>query len=108
MDRATALAEIEALKTGLDETCDLLMTQAETGLALASQPAPDVSRLSAVFTEIMSLCSFQDLAGQRLGRLADLISGAGADDRPDAHLLNGPANRNGLSQSAADALFDDK
>lgn len=106
MDRAAALAEIEALKTGLDETCDRLMTQAEAGMALASQPTPDASRLSAVFVEIMSLCSFQDLAGQRLSRLADAISGAGADARPDAHLLNGPANRGGLDQSAADALFD--
>lgn len=108
MDRTAALAEIEALRIGLDETCDRLMTEAEAGLALVSQPAPDVDRLSAVFTEILSLCSFQDLAGQRLSRLAGAISGAGGDARPDAHLLNGPANSGGLDQSAADALFDDR
>jgi hypothetical protein len=107
MDRAAALSEIEALGAALDEACDRLMTEAETGLALASQPAPDVARLSAVFAEIMSLCSFQDLAGQRLSRLAGALSGADADARPDAHLLNGPANSGGLDQSAADALFDD-
>jgi hypothetical protein len=107
MDRPAALAEIEALRAALDQACDQLMTQAETGLDLASRPAPDASRLSGIFAEIMSLCSFQDLAGQRLSRLADAISGAPTDTRPDAHLLNGPTDRGGLDQSAADALFDD-
>lgn len=108
MDRSAALAEIEALKASLDRVCDQLMTQAEAGLALSSGAAPQAERLSAVFTEILSLCSFQDLAGQRLSRLADALSGVAADARPDAHLLNGPANAGGLDQSAADALFDDR
>lgn len=107
MTVADALAEIEALKVGLDETCDRLMTQAEAGLALTSETSLDAARLSAVFTEILSLCSFQDLAGQRLSRLAAALSGNSADARPDAHLLNGPANEGGLDQSAADTLFDD-
>jgi hypothetical protein len=107
MDRAAALAEIEALKTSLDEACDQLMTQAESGLALASAQTVDPDRVAAAFSEILSLCSFQDLAGQRLSRLADLLGGA-SDARPDAHLLNGPANAGGLDQSAADALFDER
>jgi hypothetical protein len=108
MDRSAALAEIEALSAALDEACDRLMTEAETGLALASQPTPDVARLSAVFAEVLSLCSFQDLAGQRLSRLANAIAGSTVDTRPDAHLLNGPADSGGLDQSAADALFDER
>ena len=107
MDRAAALIEIEALKASLDEACDQLMTQAETGLTLASASPLDRDSLTAVFSEILSLCSFQDLAGQRLSRLADLLSGDAGDTRPDAHLLNGPANVGGLDQSAADALFDE-
>lgn len=108
MDRAAALIEIEALKASLDEACDLLMTQAETGLALAAAQTVDPDRVAAAFSEILSLCSFQDLAGQRLSRLADLLSGSAADARPDAHLLNGPANAGGLDQAAADALFDER
>lgn len=107
MDVTAALVEIEALKAVLDEACDRLMTEAETGLALVSEPSPDPGRIAAVFTEILSLCSFHDLAGQRLGRMADALSGNTADARSDAHLLNGPANTGGLDQSSADALFDD-
>lgn len=108
MDRTAALAEIQALKVLLDEACDQLMTQAEAGIALISAETIDRDRASAAFSEIFSLCCFQDLAGQRLSRLADAISGAETDTRPDAHLLNGPANAGGLDQSAADAVFDDR
>ena len=104
----TALAEIEALKAVLEEACEGLMTQAEAGLAVVSDPSPDPDRLSTIFSEILTLCGFQDLAGQRLDRLADALSGAAADERPDAHLLNRPANSGGLDQSAADALFDER
>lgn len=103
-----ALAEIEALKAALDEACDRLMAQAEAGLAVVSGPTPDPDRLSTIFSDILSLCGFQDLAGQRLDRLADILAGGSSDARPDAHLLNGPANAGGLDQSAADALFDDR
>jgi hypothetical protein len=103
-----ALAEIEALQQALDDVCDQLMTQAEAGLALAADPGVESVQLTAIFSEILSLCGFQDLAGQRLNRLAAALSGATADTRPDAHLLNGPADAGGLDQSAADALFEDK
>lgn len=106
MDATAALLEIGALKSGLDETCDALMTQAERGLALAMALGPEAQPVSDVFVEILSLCSFQDLAGQRLTRLSGAITNAGLDNRPDAHLLNGPANAGGLDQAAADSLFD--
>lgn len=107
MDAKAALDEIEALTTSLDEACDRLMNAAESGIILVSAQTLDPERLSALFSEIMSLCSFHDLAGQRLGRLANVIAGVEADGRIDAHLLNGPANSGGLDQSATDALFDD-
>lgn len=105
MPIAAALTEIEALKTALDEVCDQLMAQAEAGLALTANPGADAAQLTPIFSEILSLCAFQDLAGQRLERLTAALSGASVDTRPDAHLLNGPANAGGLDQSAADALF---
>jgi chemotaxis regulatin CheY-phosphate phosphatase CheZ len=107
MDTA-ARAEIEALRAFLDDVCDQLMTQAETGLSLLAATPPASKAVEEVFSEIMSLCAFQDLAGQRLSRLADLIAGGTIDTRSDAGLLHGPADEGGLDQAAADALFDDR
>ncbi len=106
MDLGEALSEIEALKAGLDETCDALMVQVERGFLLANEQPHDVDGLKGVLAEIMTLCSFQDLAGQRLTRLSNAITGGSTDLRPDADLLHGPANAGGLDQAAADALFD--
>lgn len=106
MNTASALAEVEALRFMLNEACDALLGKIEIGLSLAADPSADIHTASDVFSDMLSLCSFQDLAGQRLTRLAALISDAPADTRPDAHLLNGPSDIAGLSQGAADALFD--
>lgn len=103
-----ALAEIEALRAFLDDVCDQLMTQAEHGLSLAAATPPSGPAISEVFSEIMSQCAFQDLAGQRLSRLADLIAGGAIDARPDADLLHGPTDDGALDQAAADALFNDR
>ena len=100
-----ALIEIEALKSELDAACDALLSAAQTGLELAADTPVDGVVVGGLFAEILSLCAFQDLAGQRLDRMAQALAGHAADRRPDAHLLNGPANGDGLDQAAADALF---
>jgi chemotaxis regulatin CheY-phosphate phosphatase CheZ len=85
--------------------------------------------------EIMTACSFQDITGQRTTKVVntlryieqrvntmieiwgvdrDVLGSADAstshrkmnDDRPDAHLLNGPALGDGVDQATIDALFD--
>lgn len=98
--------EIEALKAELETACDALLSAAQTGLELAADTPVDGETVGAMFAEILVLCSFQDLAGQRLDRLAARLAGGAAETRPDAHLLNGPANSDGLDQAAADTLFD--
>ena len=105
MDTALALIEIEALKSELEITCDALLSAALSGIEAATNPPDDGAGVTEIFAEIVSLCAFQDLAGQRLDRLSQQIAGGGVDRRPDAGLLHGPANGNGLDQSAADALF---
>ena len=105
MDPALALIEIETLKSELEIACDALLSAAQCGLDLSAARPADGEAMSAVFVEIMGLCAFQDLAGQRLDRLAAEIAGGAVDTRPDSDLLFGPANGNGLDQSAADALF---
>lgn len=106
MDRTLALIEIEALKSELEIAGDALLTAAQGGLDLASAQALSRPALLGAFSQILSLCAFQDLAGQRLDRLSRQIAGEVADRRPDAGLLHGPANGDGLDQAAADALFD--
>lgn len=105
MDAALARSEIEALRSELDAACDTLMSAAQSGLEVSADTPVDVETVGALFAEILSLCAFHDLACQRLDRLTAQISGGTADLRPDAALLHGPANGDGLDQAAADALF---
>lgn len=104
MDRTLALIEIEALKAELEIACDAILSAAQTGLELAADTPVDPELVSGMFAEIMGLCAFQDLGGQRLDRLARQIEGSVVDTRPDADLLHGP-DSDGLDQDAADALF---
>jgi hypothetical protein len=101
-----AQAEIEALKIELEAVCDALLSAAQTGLEMAADTPVDGEIVGGLFAEILGLCAFQDLAGQRLDRLSRALSGGIEDTRPDAHLLNGPTGDHGLDQAAADALFD--
>ena len=82
--------------------------------------------------EIMTACSFQDITGQRTSKVVNTlryieqrvntmieiwgVSGPGGslettshrkldDDRPDAHLLNGPALAGGMDQASIDAMM---
>lgn len=105
MDVALILMEIEALKGELEGVCDALLSAAQSGLELAADTPVDGDLVGGMFAEILSLCAFQDLAGQRLDRLSRRIAGGHRDRRPDARMLQGPANGVGLDQSAADALF---
>lgn len=101
-----ALIEIEAVRSTLDVAGDAILSAAQRGLAISSTTPVDGERFGEIFAEILALCAFQDLAGQRLDRLTHILAGEPLDQRPDAHLLNGPANGDGLDQAAADILFD--
>jgi hypothetical protein len=107
MDITEALAEIDALKAALEDVSDALMVRAEQGVIMTTDDPLDRATVAEVFAEIIALCGFYDLAGQRLARLSRALTGDAGDTRPDAHLLNGPANAGGLDQAAADALFND-
>ena len=100
-----ALIEIETLKSELEAACDALLSAAQTGLELSEDTPVDGEAVALMFAEILGLCAFQDLAGQRLDRMSRAMLGGAADQRADAHLLNGPT-RGGLDQAAADALFE--
>lgn len=86
-------------------------------------------RLDARATDIYTACSFQDVTGQRIGKVVqtlrflenrvlamieiwglediDVQKRAAGDERPDAHLLNGPARRGEeVNQANIDQLLD--
>lgn len=94
-----------------------------------------VDAIEAQCIEIMTACSFQDITGQRTTKVVntlryieqrvntmieiwslDTVAAPAADglashrkpgdDRPDAHLLNGPALGDGIDQAAVDEMFD--
>lgn len=102
MDARAVLSEIDALRLELDAAVDGLLSAAQRGL----DAGPDAEAARQLFAEVMALCAFHDLSGQRLDRIARTIARAPADVRPDARLLNGPAGPGGLDQAAADALFE--
>lgn len=105
MDAALALREIEALRSDLDRACDALLSAAQSGLEVSSDSPVDGEIVGGLFAELLSLCAFHDLASQRLDRLARQFAAPVADNRPDARLLQGPANGDGLDQAGADALL---
>jgi chemotaxis regulatin CheY-phosphate phosphatase CheZ len=94
-----------------------------------------IDSIEAQCIEIMTACSFQDITGQRTSKVVNTLryieqrvntmieiwgvdtsvaasaDAAAAhrkmnDDRPDAHLLNGPALGDGIDQAAVDALLN--
>ena len=98
-----------------------------------AEAAPEASAIAAEIgkqaTEIMTACSFQDLTGQRISKVVNALryietrinamieiwgideaarvaATAPADNRPDAHLLNGPQLEGAADQSEIDSLFE--
>jgi chemotaxis regulatin CheY-phosphate phosphatase CheZ len=117
-------------------TYDILNGAERIQAAAAKLPAaPEVSALAAEIgkqaTEIMTACSFQDLTGQRISKVVNALryietrinamieiwgideaaraaatAPAPADNRPDAHLLNGPQLEGAADQNEIDSLFE--
>jgi chemotaxis protein CheZ len=106
-----AEAIVEALRGEIERAADVILTAAEQALRKSASArtgdrsaSADVER--ALLT-ILEACAFQDLAGQRLARLAAILADTRpADAAPVDPLLYGPAlPGDGLDQAAADALF---
>ncbi len=128
----TAAGELEAILHTTQEAADQILTAAETLMGLCAElkaagAAPALAeRMEEQTLVLLTACSFQDLTGQRTGKvlkalrfiedrvtaMVDIWGTDGIqavpvpapDRREDAHLLNGPGA--GVSQSAIDALFD--
>ncbi len=103
MTRSDFLAEIAAVRSTLEGAAQTLLALSEQGLDLVQADPVDAGAVETLFLEILQACAFQDLADQRLERLAASATGR-VETRAAAHLLNGPA-ADGLDQTAADRLM---
>lgn len=102
-DIALATLIVDEVRGDLEEAATRILSLACKGLGQLRAPV-DLDALEAAFTGLLEASSFQDLTGQKLDRLEALLTGR-VEERPDSHLLNGPAGAEGLDQAAADRLF---
>lgn len=121
-----ATEELDEIVRSTERATSDILNAAENILKLADAVAPvakdQAAEVSSQATEILTACSFQDLTGQRITKVVNTLryleervnamieiwgieTGKAveepADERPDAHLLNGPA-RAGQEKSQAD------
>lgn len=127
-----ATEELDEIVRSTERATSDILNAAEHVLKLAEAVAPvaadKASDLSAHATEILTACSFQDLTGQRITKVVNTLryleqrvnamieiwgieSAKGieeqVDQRPDAHLLNGPARPgHEKSQTEIDAILN--
>jgi len=107
---------IGLIRADIEQAADAMLAAAEMGLgdinAAREGQTAALDRIERTLCAILEACAFQDLAGQRLSKLEGLVADAvqaGAAAPPTDPLLNGPAAPGqGLDQSAADALMNDK
>jgi chemotaxis regulatin CheY-phosphate phosphatase CheZ len=127
-----ATEELDAIVSSTERATSDILAAAERIFALASDLPPELEHvggeISSHATDIMTHCSFQDLTGQRITKVVNTLryleqrvtamvdiwgvnddtkAAAGpTDDRPDAHLLNGPARPGeGRTQDEIDQLL---
>ncbi len=130
-----ATEELDAIVHATERATSDILNSAERVLEMAAKVrkhdlTEEASELEAEATNILVSCGFQDITGQRISKVvatlryleervdamiriwglegvkAEEIPSDVGDTRADAHLLNGPALRDGIDQSAVDSLFD--
>lgn len=104
---------IGLIRSEIEQAADMMLAAAEMGLrdlaaAREGQPAA-LDRIERTLLAILEACAFQDLAGQRLTKLAGALETTRLAADGGDPLLNGPAAPGqGLDQAAADALMNGK
>jgi chemotaxis regulatin CheY-phosphate phosphatase CheZ len=131
-----ATGELEGIVTATERATSEILTGVERIQALAmklpknAEVAPIADDIQTQVTEVLTACSFQDITGQRTTKVVNTLryieqrvnsmmeiwgvegstSEASSvdveDQRPDAHLIHGPAADGGPSQADVDALFE--
>ncbi len=128
-----ASGELDSIVVATEKATSRILDAAEhvqeTAWTMREQGIDELScdKLDALATEIYTACSFQDITGQRTGkvievlqyletrinRLADIWgaqegSEESKTEKPDAHLLNGPCcDESGVSQKQIDEVLEE-
>lgn len=132
----TATEELDAIISSTEQATAEILTAAETIFGIVEKVKKRMPNEGGIIeekvTEILMACSFQDITGQRISKVVNalkyieqrvnsMVSIWGVnqsgpvvletakvdDERPDAHLLNGPQlEGKGRTQDDIDALFD--
>lgn len=123
----TAMTEISLIVHTTEEAANEIMGAVDDIMALPQVPSEDYRvAVEEQCLRVLAACSFQDLAGQRINKVVEMLlklevkiaaldelfgeadEDVGADEAPegDRILLNGPAAPGeGVDQSEIDALF---
>ena len=101
---------ILTIRREVEDAVDVILTAAEAALkelgAAREGGRPPRDVLEARLSEILEACAFQDITGQRLSKLAAMVTEVARPVAQEDPLLNGPAlTGQGLDQTAADALM---
>lgn len=124
VDSSQARDELDAVVVATKEATDIIMNAGETLEAFAqSQPADVQAMITQQVTRIYEACSFQDITGQRIGKVITLlheVQGKVGDmlkvitsevvnapeEKSDDELMNGPQlPSHALSQEDIDKLL---
>ncbi len=103
---------IGTIRAEVEAATDVMLSAAEKGLrdltAARSGQEAAFDRLEQSLCAILEACAFQDITGQRLSRLEEIIGAGSAPPSGGDALLNGPALPGaGLDQAAANGLIGD-
>lgn len=101
---------ISTIRREVEQAADHMLSAAEMGLrdidAARSGQTAAFDRIERTLCAILEACAFQDLTGQRLSKLANMLETTELRTAQTDPLLNGPALAGeGLNQDAADAII---
>ena len=110
MAESEAREIIATIRREVEQAAEMMLSAAEKGmraLSAAREGKPEaLDSLERTLCAILEACAFQDLTGQRLSKLDQMIQVTPMRTMAVDPLLNGPALAGqGLDQNAADALM---
>ncbi|WP_339933114.1 hypothetical protein [uncultured Brevundimonas sp.] len=102
---------IANIRREIETATDTVLCSVEESLdkfpAARAGDVESLARIEQLMFTILEACAFQDLTGQRLTKLRDLLSAHPLQAVAADPLLNGPALAGeGVGQAAADSLMD--
>lgn len=110
MSADDADAIVRTIRREIEEAAEVMLSAAEKGLrALAAARGGQEAafdQLELTLCAILEACAFQDITGQRLSRLEEVVGTDRLRPMDEEGLLNGPALPGaGLDQAAANGLL---